>query len=385
MTPWLFLTASAQPPQLEALALVAAGDATRAVPNLAGIAGGVGLRRSALEGAIRLRGGVTARPSPALALEPTVRLWLSPPELGGLAVRLGGGLELEDRLYASLSPGLTLDLGPSDRLRPRIDATYHLRAASDQRRLSLSLGLAWGPTPTPTPKPTLQLPTDPDVMLWVPRPVCAWREPAEVLEAAGAPLPQILLDDRGPRPFDPDGTTAPDPFDGELVIAAWPGDRILLDGQLIEADADGLAIVPRPRGEATVEVIGGGRIERHAIAVGQAHVLWLSAEPPSPIHVQFGLGSGQLTSEALQQIEEIAEAAGGWRFEIRGGHSPEGDPQHNEALARARSAAVAGALAEAGIPLDAIELVEELAILGADTPPEALRAAIIYPMEPEIQ
>lgn len=390
MVPWLFQAASAQSPQLEILALASAGDATQSVPNLAGFAGGVGIRRAPVGAMLRLRGGLTTTGAPVLALEPTARLWLAPPDTGGLAVSLGGGIQLEDRLYAVLSPGLTLDLGASDRLRPRVDAGYHLRPADDQWRLSLALGLAWGPGEQPPeiveapPDPEPPLSTGADAMLWLPRPVCAWLEPDAVLQAAGAPIPETWMDAGGPQPFDPQaGADVPEPFDGELVIAAWPGDRILLGAEPIEANDEGLAIVARPRGEATIEIRGGGRVEQHEIAFGREHVLWLSADPPSPIHVQFDLASDRLTRAAQQQIAEAVGAAGDWRFEIRGGHSPEGDPQRNEALARARSAAVAEALIAEGMPPDTIQIAEELVILGPDTAPEALRAAIIYPMEPE--
>ena len=66
---------------------------------------------------------------------------------------------------------------------------------------------------------------------------------------------------------------------------------------------------------------------------------------------------------------------------MRGSHAPEGDAAVNQALARARAERVARFLREEGVPADRVVLSENLDVEEAASPPEALRAAVVYPTQ----
>lgn len=386
MVIWLAWAASAEPPEVpvHAAAGIADGQAERA--SWLGAHGGVewpigrfSLGGRALVGV--LTPGRFGNGPVGATVQPVGRVWLTQPEVGGLSAVLGAGLRIEDGVAPVVSGGLAVDLGPRGRTRPRVEGSYHVMP--DQWRLSLSAGVVLGrrpEDPVPVVEEPAPIPIDRGVA-WVPAPVCDWLTPEELLQR-GDLAPMSLLDERGLRPYaevageQPRPTTEP-----SLVVAAWPGDEVLIDGVVAETDDGGLAVAHPPEGPVDVQIRGAGRLIERELAVAEEHALWFGVEPPPPVRIRFAVARATITAEERARILEVVENRGGWVFEVRGSHSPEGDPARNEQLARARADAVLAVLREAGLSDEQVYLSDIIDIVGLDAPPDELRAAVIYPRE----
>ncbi|MEM6929228.1 MAG: hypothetical protein AAF602_19975, partial [Myxococcota bacterium] len=171
-------------------------------------------------------------------------------------------------------------------------------------------------------------------------------------------------------------STSPEP---SLVVAAWPGDVVLVDGEALDTDAYGLAVAHPPPGLVGVTVRGGGRIDEQTAAIPDEHALWLAIRPPDPVRVTFPVDVATLDAAARVVVARVADQRGTWVFEVRGSHSLEGDPVRNAELAILRAEATAEALRAAGVPASKVVLSNALDVAGSDAPPELLRAAVIYP------
>lgn len=381
---YLSMSALAASPEIGVHAAAAVGDGDAEEASWAGASAAVEwpIRRFDLGGRI-LFGGLTPRrfadAAVGVTVQPTARVWLTSPERAGLSAVVGAGLRVEGTARPVLSGGLGLDLGGRGTIRPRVEGSYHW--TPERWRWGLSAGVVFGRTPAPEPvvEPVAPVRVIERGLAWIPAPVCDWLEPDELALRSDV-TPLALLDERGLRPFDAEldeqARQAP-----RLVVAAWPGDEVVLDGEAAETDADGLVVAYPAEGLVTVQVRGAGRQIVRELAVADEHALWFAVQPPPPIRVRFGVARTQILPEELQRIREVVENRGGWTFEVRGSHSPEGDPDRNTQLARARADAVVAALKAEGLSEEHIQLSDIIDIVGLDAPPEELRAAVIYPRE----
>ncbi|MBX2803789.1 MAG: OmpA family protein [Myxococcales bacterium] len=393
---WTVAAMAAEGPEVAIGLTTAIGNQTFDQRGWLGLQGGIHQplpvwdRRLTLGG--RFRSGASLRGEPFLALEPVARLFLANRDDTTVAASLGAGVHFADEPVAVISPGLTVDVGRAPSIRPRFEGAVHYRPGPGEWRLSLTSGIVWRdrpppPEPEPVPEPEPEPEPEPIAdggMLWFGAPVCAWLEPEQVIEATrlgkleGPPL--TTFDSSGPRAY---GSTPAAPIDqvGNLVIAAWPGDVIRVDGQPVQTDASGFAVINQPEGDVSVEVVGGGRRLDLPLSVADRHALWVAADPPQPIGVRFPVAISTLDDDARATVARVASAAGTWMLEVRGGASPEGDPERNAQLSVERAQAVAQALRDAGVPDDHIRVAEELDIFDPETdPPEHMRAAIVYPV-----
>jgi outer membrane protein OmpA-like peptidoglycan-associated protein len=279
-----------------------------------------------------------------------------------------------------LSPGFALDLGPRGSTRPRIEASYDYAPGADVWRLSLAASAVFG-RKAPEPEPVVEVPPPPPgTMVWLADPVCGWLDADAVLDATVAAEPSAWLDADGLRATAAASATAPEDR-SNLVVAGWLGDRIEVDGQRVEMGEDGLAVVVRAPGPGEIRVVGGGRVEQLQIGVGNHQGLWFAVPPPGEVQIGFAVASARVDDVAKARLAEMAANAGAWGFEVRGGHSPEGDTPRNLALAVARAEAVAAELRALGVPT--VRVAERIEVFDADAPPETLRVAIVTPIAGE--
>jgi hypothetical protein len=223
-------------------------------------------------------------------------------------------------------------------------------------------GAALQGCPAPEARPGVQ---PPDATIWIPHPHCQHGDAAEGLEHLDhldADQPVVVSAPGYLPAFVPAEQLSglqlePAPPQGALVIVAAPGDEILVDGVRVPTGEDGVALLNVPEGSHAVEVSGGGRHANGTISVSQGHATWLRPPGPEHQHAFFAPGSSALSDAALEGIRALAAQRGGYGYVLQGGHSPEGDPELNKALAHARAAAVRAALIEAGVPEDRIGLM----------------------------
>ena len=365
--------------------VVAVGDAERTSPTWYGLQGALewpGPGALPVAWGLRARGGLSEAGTGLLAVEPTARVWFNGARRG-LSLALGVGGHLEGQLTPVLSPGLALDLGSGS--RPwRLGATYHWRANPDAWRLAFAIGRVFGPAPEPEPEPVppswmSRLQTERG-MLWLPSPVCAWLPPDTVDTSEGALAPLSRVDDRGFSPFGDAAAPPVPPQPGQLVVAAWPGDEAELNGVRLPLGDDGLGVITLEEPESSLVIVGGGRRVEHQLLVGDDLALWISAPPPRPVSIRFDLGSAALRPEAEAQLDALADAAGGWKLEVRGGHSPEGEAGRNAELALLRAAVVQEALQQRGLDPTKVAVSEERAEIGDAEDIATMRVAVVYPV-----
>lgn len=371
----------------------------------AGVEGNV--KRFAFGG--RLLGGPTlgdsARASKvAIGLQPTARTWLFRKPRGGLSTVLGAGVEFSERVAPLLSAGVAYDLRrPYRRVRPRWEGTVYSLPSTQEWRLGLSIGLVFRRREA-RPDVAAPMTIDTDGVAWVPMPVCDWRTMDELTNTEASAT--ALLDSKGFRWLDvragsaelsstnADGTialeeapptskpaeSAPGP---NVVIAAFPADEVWVDAVRYPVDDQGIAVMTLVDGMADVIVRGGGRERRFDVMVASSTTLWLSAEAPTPIRVPFAVGQAALDEMGEAAVQSILENLGGWSYEIRGSYSPDGAPQRNQELASQRAASVADALTSAGVVPEQVRVLETSDVDETDDEPDALRVAIVYPVETE--
>ena len=359
----------------------------------AGVQGSLELPLGRLAPGVRGAGGILygdgdAAGSPVLYAQPTVRAWLTSPDRAALSAVAGLGLHVEDQVRLLASVGAALDTAPRGRTRPRLEATYHWEAGISRWRLGMAAGLVFGKPPPPPvlaeePEPIPEEPAPPDLgttgMVWVPAPVCDWLEPEE-LAAYQDVLPTTVRDRWGRRPAGTPPLMLP-PAPTTVLVAAWPGDDVWVNDVQIPLDEQGFGKFRLASPEARIQVQGGGRELLLPIEVADEHALWMSVDVPTPIRIQFEVNQATLNEASLAQIEAVVGQQGGWGFEVRGSHSPEGPAARNETLSRLRAQAVFAAILAAGADPTTVRLSEGLDIAESADPPEYLRAAVIYPVE----
>jgi outer membrane protein OmpA-like peptidoglycan-associated protein len=375
--------------------LMIPGDA--ALPPGAGAGGSVGVRPHELID-VALALDVLGHPDGiGGALGPRVVAWpLGRPARRGAAPFVDGGLGAA--LILDGSPGTAavrqvsaLGFGwalGAERATWQIGARWAL--SSTEMGLAVHVGAAFPPprppAPPPPPPPPAPPPSGPEI--WFPHPWCSWilASEASILLGTVPAGTRVLLDD-GVSP--PEWRTAPDlapiPVDdaasGSVIVAAWPGDVVTIEGVEVQLGDDAVAVVAAPSGVATVEVRGGGRLETHEVASADGYALWVRPARPTPLEVRFKVGSADVDRSARAAVEAFAEHAGGSWFVVQGGHSPEGDAAANQRLAMARAEAIAAALTAAGISADRLTLTT-LATPKTDEDPASLRVVRVIPVPP---
>ncbi|MEN0060850.1 MAG: OmpA family protein [Myxococcota bacterium] len=289
------------------------------------------------------------------SLSPTLRLGRPQSSRPHLTAVLGAGASVGPDVALVLSPGFALDL-PRRQSGWRLQVAYRFVPTREDWWLELTVARLFRRRSEPKP-------------VWRAEPVCDYVDP-------NAPSADLLRNRSGAT-F-PNQPTMPQA--GVLVVAAYPGDAVSVDGTTVEADANGIAVHKRS-GAVRVAILGGGRRIRRDLLVSEDHGLWWSVPPPEPREIGFAQGSAALSSEARTSLTDVARDAGGWRFEIRGGFSPEGDDNANRQLAEARANAVRNHLIESGLDPERLDTVEAPLDL-RDAPAEGQRIALVRPLPP---
>lgn len=288
--------------------------------------------------------------------------------------------------------GARVDLGLSDRwgLRIQTEAVFDLTRGPVGVRLGVGPERLFPrPEPPPPPPPVLVGFEPADARAWVEHPGCGWHPVQELLVKPGDLDPQtsLVLHARGYLPAHTtldhlaDTRMVRAPEQGGLVIVGWPGDRARVDGHAVELNRDGVAVIQAAPGPLEVDIEGGGRRDEELAAVADGYVTWVRASRPRPLIVNFDQGDSALGSADLRDVALLAQQAGGWRFQVQGSASPEGDRDYNIRLAQQRAEVVRGALISAGLPADTVVLAAPLVQLYGD--PAALRNVVVTPLSPE--
>lgn len=414
---WLSMRASAAP-TLDLHALGEAGD--EAALRGAGLGVAVGFQPWAwpASGPLSIEGlaeaSVHGSGASHLSFRPELRLPVSPldADRARLSLVAGYGLGLRPQPFPEGALGLALDIPGPGRVGVRIQGRYLLDGLHPTG-FALNVGALWSrpgeggsqngieaasseagsPLDASASEGALSV-DPPDAKIWIPHPYCDWMSPDEVRGALSTLPPDVRLRvvaaGRLPRDLAADLTEPvvleEAPRQGSLIVAARPGDQVLIDGRPIAVGSDGVTIISAPEGVIRVSVRGGGRLEEREAAVGTGLALWLRVPDPRPTRVQFDLSSSVVREAERAQIARIADLSEGWRFEVQGSASPEGDLGANFQLADARSRAVAGLLIRSGVP------AERVTVLGAVvgqlddeiTDPALLRYATIRAIPAEV-
>lgn len=393
---WLALLGGALAgPTLDVHVQAGAGNTDAQRGGSLGVAVGLPLTpRLAVEGLFQ--GGLSAELAPRLSLRPELRLRLTPPdpERGGLSLLAGYGVGLRPSPLPEGAFGLALDLPPGERVGVRVQGRYVLDGLSPSS-FQLALGGVWtraeaAPEPEPVveaePLPVLEV-NPPEAMAWLPHPYCAWLPVSEVARLLPSldPALQLQIVAQGYLPAQLTAgapaqlTLESAPRQGSVIVVARPGDVLQVDGRPVVVGADGVAVVSAREGLVQVEVRGGGRRLEQELAIGTGLALWVRVPDPVAAEVRFALGSSAVVEAERARIAEIARLAEGWRFEVQGSASPEGDAASNLVLADERARAVAALLIDAGLPTDRVTFLPAVVApqVAEGQDPAALRVATI--------
>ena len=318
-------------------------------------------------------------------LRPRLHLFPSAGEGSRGHLVLGGGLwsanpDLEP--VAEIGAGLDLSGGS---IRPRVVASYVVGPSGDGRAL-LSFGIVRHPRPEPeAPAPIAVIPSFDAAMVWVPDPVCEWLPPDDAADqwaGTGSPAdPSEATTVARPERVATEATETAAEL-GDLVVAAYVGDDVFVDGEPLTVDADGIAWTQRTPGRAEISVRGGGRATQTTVALAAEGTLWYAAPAPADaVRVTFTAGSASLDPSGTAAVQAIAKELAGWHIEVWGSFSPEGNVETNRRLATQRAEAVAEVLAAFPVPRARITVLPPRAP-EAGLPPDQQRAAVLHVVEP---
>lgn len=330
------------------------------------------------------------------SVRPELRITPRPHPDVDLALTAGYGLGLGPvRPQGAL--GLSLERGPL-----RLDARWLVDGVTPEQA-QLAVGWTWGRAPEPEPEPVVEVVPEPvvapvldvapaDAVVWVPHPWCRWMTVGEASLLLGELPPDLRLQILAGGYLPGEATAGGDlsialreaPEQASLVVSAQPGDVVQF-GDAVVPTADGSVVATVPLHDLVVTVVGGGRTEVHELSPANGYALWVRTQDAQPLTVRFPVNSSTLQPEQRAEIVAIAEAAGGWSFQVQGGASPEGDPERNRKLADARGRAVADALIEAGLDPARVEYLPVVAPTESDQAFEQLRFATITPVTSEAE
>lgn len=305
---------------------------------------------------------------------------------GALSVSLHAGVDLFG-WDPTLAFGAAVDLPSPRRWTLRVGGGWELGrgevGAEGVARLSLTAlvppsavavqtVVVTEPPPPPAPEPEpFQLEGAPEeATVWVPHPICAW-VPASEAEALIASLDEplspeasleVLAEGYAAEHVHPEGEhhleLRPEANEGALLVLAWPGDRVVVSGQPVETDKDGIATFTAPEGRVDIEVRAGGQRQTYKAALANGYAVWVRVRPPPMVQVLFNQSRSELTPAARAQIAAMASDAAGWSFVLQGAYSAEGSLNFNNRLARERGQNVGQALMDAGVPADHIAYLD---------------------------
>ncbi|MCB9680319.1 MAG: hypothetical protein H6733_02530 [Alphaproteobacteria bacterium] len=315
-------------------------------------------------------------------IAPQLRVFLLPDRLrfGRFSLFAGGGVDLVTPAGLQALPlvqaGAAVDLRVTPSWAVRLDGTYlnHLDGPGAGRG---GLGVVWSPAPKPPPEPEA-----PDTRIWLPYPVCAWRDRDDAVRYLRA-LHRVEEDDaQGAE--DGSGTHGATPaVPPRLFGVGLPGDVVTVDGVEHLAGADGVVGVPAVDGFTTVEVRGGGRrVVLTDVLVIDGEATWVRVPAPTPQRLLFDAASAVIRPDEAARVVALAADTGVWRWRVAGSHSVEGTTAANETLARRRAEAVRDALVAAGVPAASIDIAPSLPP-DPDLTVEAQRAVVLSPVAPD--
>ena len=309
-------------------------------------------------------------------------------------ISAGMGMRGADDAAPFVDVGVALDLPLEERPGLRLRARAFTSAGGGPSGALLTFGPAW-PIRKPAPAPVVvaQAPkareltfNPPTAMVWLPHPQCTWVTPKEAMALSTVLPAQTPAEVVAPR-YRPALTTLqalptlelrPAPEQGGLLVVARPGDRVTVDGHPVPLSSQGVAVLNAPPGGVDVEVVGGGRTDTLRVGIADGHASWVRATTPDLHVVRFPVGGSSLDEASRADLQAMARAIGGWRFEVRGYASPEGDRDANLALARDRADAVMQALLQAGMPQSQVS-IREIEVLTAGSDYAAMRRVEIVP------
>lgn len=382
-----------------------------------GLGGGIGVGRAPV--LVELRTDVSAAPQgPRWALWPALRLHLvdlerdrawRPSVTAGLGLQVGAPAGARRLIVGGLDLDAPKPISPfrSDRLRPRVGAWVE-SPLDGSVRVGIKLGVVGqaGGRKAPETEPEPETETDPPLLAdgdagaspddpeggpstdaadtpgpwWDPK-ACEWvdADPGNGWRPEdGAGLGSSEAGGAGGE--SPDGAQGTQ-RQGWLVVVAAPGTLVRLPGMDNTVGPEGGVRLAAPEGVVDVEVIGGGRSQTFEAAIADGFVLWLRAEPPTEVAVQFDSGSAAVDAADRVAAQALARNRGQFHLQLTGSFSPEGNRAQNLDLATRRAQAVADLLVEVGVPREHIQVLPP-------TPPRQglttaqQRAVYILPVPP---
>ena len=294
------------------------------------------------------------------------------------SLALGGGVDVLPEVRPRWTADFAVDVHVWRHIALRADAGV-VGLGAGVHGIRGGLGVVWRrPRPAPPPEPLVR-----NDRVWLPFPVCRWRDPDEAADYV-ARLGQETLARQAGGDWDAADGPPPQPVGG-VVVAGLPGDEVRdASGQtLVRSEADGAMVVPHEvLAQERLSLVGGGRTVTLRAPSRPGYATWIRADAPPPERrVLFGAGSAVVSDAERAALAAWAEQTGGWSWRVAGSFSPEGSEATNLALAERRAEAVAEALVAAGVPearvtRDAPRLPE------ADLPPEAQRYVVLTPVRP---
>lgn len=368
-----------------------------------GLGGALGLPLSErLHLELAAEAGLGGSLTPWVAARPELRFFLSPRQapVASLSVTAGGGVRWADQLHPDIALGAALDLPGTGRFAPRLAARTLLDPTGEGSTILLTAGVSWPrPQPPPQPEPQPAPPSaplheplpPPEPYVWVPHPVSAC-----VLESELARMTGGAMDAPG-TPGAPTGhaTSAVavltpldlqalmNPSQGSLVVAAHPGDQVVVGQIQLPLGDDWTAVTTVAEGPVEVTILGAGRVQHLSPSIAAGYAVWMRSNTDlSPHIVTFDQGSAELSEADLVWLRGLVDKAGLYRFELLGSYSPEGTDRLNRELAQRRAVAVRDALLAAGLSLDQIVLLPSPQSADPDGDPARQRACIITPAAP---
>lgn len=314
--------------------------------------------------------------------------WRRGPAVAGVAA-LGMALSAQPAPVGAVGARLDLGLNETWGLRVQTDVLFDMTEGPVAVRLGVGPQRIFRPPEAPPPvAPVLIGFTPADARGWIEHPSCGWRPVQELLIKPGdlSPETSVVLHARGYLPARTTLAALPDtrmvraPEQGALVLVGWPGDALRVDGHPIELDQDGVVVVQAAVGSTAVLFEGGGRADAQVAVVADGYATWVRSDRPEGARIEFEQASATVDAASRRALAIMAQRAGGWRFEVAGSASPEGERDYNLTLAGERAAAVRQALLDAGLPEAQVELKPPVVMQYGD--PRALRAVVITPVPP---
>lgn len=330
-----------------------------------------------------------------------LRLWSDAREEGVLGVLLAAGADSDRRGTEALGHvGIGLRAPGPWRLQWTVDAGVDLRS-SGVDAVRFGFGARIGerveepvvepeviePEVLPPPEETIPLVEvdPPDAQVWIPHPICAWAPASEagpLLARYGGEQPiEVRAPGYLPAELGPEGGAVVlerAPEQGSVIVAGWPGDRVVFGDETVVVDERGVAVLTVPTGPVSLVAEGYGREAELDGYVTDGNALWLRLADPEPLLLMFGVNSSAVTPRSQRELAAFAEHLADGRVSVTGGSSPEGNQEANRVLAERRARAVYDALVALGVPEEQLVLGESEVAEGPPGPQQ--RRVLVRPL-----